>query len=177
MTVKQDVVLVKIMQTVVNSMVSPVANPINYEPGRSIKILESLSDNDNSISYKGLKYPLVAMLMPIREQRGVAGYYATARIERIVLLTHVDGFDDTQYTLRKYDPSGTFTTILYPMYYEFLRCLALHPEIIGMDPDSFIHTKMDNPCPQPIGQGSSDYVDTIEILGLELTLNQSKTCI
>lgn len=177
MTVKQDVVLVKIIQEVIQLMTSPVENPIHYEPGRSIQILDSLQENDNSISYKVFKYPLIAMVLPVRENRTLAGYYATVRIDRIVLATHVDGFSGTDYVLNKYGVNGTFTKILYPLYYEFLRCLALSPQIIGMDPDSFVHTKMDNPCQQPIGEGLSDYVDTIEILGLELTLNQIKTCI
>lgn len=176
-TVKQDVVLVKIIQGVIGFMTSPVVNPIHYEPGRSIQILNSLQDNDNSISYKGFKYPLIAMVLPITEVRALAGYYATARIERIVFATHVDSFDGVEYVLDKYGVNGTFTKILYPLYYEFLRCLAKHPGIIGMDPDSFPHTKMDNPCQQPIGEGLSDYVDTLEILGLELILNQIKTCI
>lgn len=176
-TIKKDVVLVKIMQDVVKSMKSPVSNPINYEPGRSIQILDSLQANDNSISYKGFKYPLVAMLLPIDENRGRSGYYATANIPRIVFATHVSSFDGVEYVLDKYGANGTFTTILYPMYNEFLRCLAIHPEIIGMDVDAFIHTKRDNPCQQPIGQGLSDYVDTMEILGLEIILNQIKNCI
>lgn len=176
MTINQDVVLVKIIQEVITSMTSPVSNPINYEPGRSIQILDSLQDNDNSISYKGFKYPLIAMLLPVREVRSLAGYYATARIDRIVFATHTDSFDGVEYVLDKYGVNGTFTKVLYPMYYEFLRCLALHPEIIGMEPNSFPHTKIDNPCPQPIGNGLSDYVDIIEILGLELILNQIKTC-
>lgn len=177
MTIKQDVVLVKIIQAVVNSMVSPVSNPIHYEPGRSIQILDSLQTNDNSIDYKGLKYPLIAMVLPVKENRSLAGYYATVSIDRIVLATHAESFDGVEFVLDKYGVNGTFTKILYPMYNEFLRCLALSPSIIGFDPNSFPHTKMDNPCQQPIGQGLSDYVDTMEILGLELTLTQIKTCI
>lgn len=172
---KKPVVIVKILEDVSKVMVPPGFNPINYEAGRSIQILDNLQKSDNSISYKSFKYPLLAVLMPIKERRDL-GYYAKVTIPRIVLATHVESFDGVEMVMDKYGDTGTFTTILYPMYYEFFRCLARHPEIVGMDADAFPHTKMDNPCQQPIGEGLSDYVDTLEILNLELIINQIKTC-
>jgi hypothetical protein len=175
-TLKEPVVLVKIIEEVVNSMVSP-AGPIFYQPGRAIHILDALQRKDNSISYKDLKYPLIAMMLPVMENRTATGFYATVKIDRIVLATHTDSFDGQDFVMDKYGENGTFTKILYPLYYEFLRCLALSSHLIGTHPDTFVHRKMDNPSQQPIGEGLSDYVDTIEILGLELTLSQLKTCI
>lgn len=184
MTTKLPVMIPKIIQSVIGSM--EVQNPdeilgtffsINYQPGRMIQILDSLHVLDgSSVEYKSLKYPLFGMVLPVRENRTVAGYYATVRIDRIIIAALTSSADGSDLVLDKYGVNGTYTTILYPLYYEFLRRLARHPEVITMEPDSFVHTKMDNPCQQPIGQGLSDYVDTIEILGLELTLNQIKTC-
>lgn len=172
---KKPVVLVNILKEVAAMMISPSSTPVNYQAGRTIQILDSLQKNDNSISYKGFKYPLVGVLLPIEERRNL-GYYAKVTIPRIVLATHVESFDGVEDVMPKYEASGTFTTILYPLYNEFFRCLARHPEIVGMDAGAFPHTKKDNPCQQPIGEGLSDYVDTLEILNLELIINQIKTC-
>ncbi len=172
----QDPVLVNILKEVVAAMVVPNIDQVHYEPGRSIQILDSLQSYDNSITMKGLKYPLVAARLPIRERRGT-GYYATAIIDRIVIANHVFSFDGSEFVLEKYYETGNFIKVLYPCYREFFKRLAMHPMVVGMDPDAFVHTKMDNPGQQPIGEGLSDYVDSIEILGLEITLTQIKNCI
>jgi len=176
MTEVQDPVLVNIFKGVVASMVVVGFDQIHYEPGRSINILESLSSLDNSITMKGLKYPLVAVKLPIRERRG-QGYYSTTIIERVVLANHVLTTNEaSEFVIEKYYESGNFTKVLYPLYREFFRCLALNPFIVGFEPQAFVHTKMDNPGQQPIGEGLSDYVDSIEILNLELTTTQIKNC-
>jgi hypothetical protein len=175
MTTLHDVVLVNILQDAVNTIAVPGISKVHFDAGRQGQILERLSELDNSPNYKGFKYPLIAAVLPVRERRGLP-YYATAVIDRIVIATHSKGFDGSERVMSRYQESGTYLNILYPVYYAFLRSLAMNPNIIGMEPNSFIHTKMDNPGHQPIGQGLSDFVDTIEILNLELTLNQTKTC-
>ena len=150
---------------------------INYQPGLTKTILDSLSTLDSSSTqYKSLKYPLIAIVLPIKESRGTSTYYAKIRIKRIVFAVLTSAFDGTDLVLSKYRSNGVFKKVLYPLYYGFLEALANNNIIVGMEPNSFIHTKMDNPCQQPIGQGLSDYVDTIEILDLELILNQLKLC-
>lgn len=169
---KSDVVLVDILEDVVNSMSVTGIPHINYEPGRSIQILKSLNYLDQSITLKDTKYPLVAVVLPAREFRG-SGYYSLVKIDRIVIATITNSTDDV---LTRYKDGGTFKSILYPCYYEFLNQLARSTSVIGSDPDKFTHVKMDNPGVQPIGQGLSDYIDSIEILNLEITLTQFKTC-
>lgn len=179
----RDVILVDIMQQVVAAMVplkddgTPTGiSSINFQPGRSIQILKSLSDLDNSITLKGEKYPLVAMILPVQERRGISViYYAKVIIPRIVF-AQIVSWDGTESILDRYAPTGVLKTILYPCYYEFLKRVAWHPNIIGSDPYMFEHTKIDNPGTQPVGEGTNDYIDSIEILNLELTLSQFKTC-
>ncbi len=173
MTTVYDVVLVDIMDEVVNNMVVPNYPYINYEPGTEIQILKSLNDLDNSITLKGKKYPIVAMVMPVRENRNTE-FYAAVRIPRIVF-GMING-KPNQSVLERYKEGGTFKSVLYPMYYEFLKQCARHPRIIGMDPSHFSHTKFDNPGSREVGVGTSDFLDSIEILDLELYLNQLKTC-
>lgn len=171
-----DVILVDIMQDIVSKTGTVLGMEINYEPGRSIQILNSLNELDNSTTMKGLKYPLFAMLLPIKEKRGTGPGYASVTIPRIIFATITKSGEGTERVLDKYASDGTFKTILYPLYKEFLNQCGKSGNLIGPDPDAIVHTKMDNPGQQPIGQGSTDYIDSIEILDLELYLNQIKTC-
>jgi len=174
-----DVVLVDVIQSVIGAMI--VANPaggnftMNYEPGRSFDIIKSLGADDNSITYKGVKYPLFAMLMPIREKKGEFGFAGRVVIPRIVIATLTKTVTGEEPILNKYDSAGTFKTILYPLYNEFLKRLAASPNVSGSDPNAFIHEKMDNPG-QQVEQSTTDYIDSIEILNLELILLNIKTC-
>lgn len=175
----QPVYLVDVIKSITDAMTVPITGSdpaanytINFEPGRSYQIIKSLNDLDYSITMKGEKYPLVAMIMPVTERRGT-GFYATAVISRIVIATITNSTDDI---FTRYQSGGTFKEILYPCYYEFLRRLAWSPYIIGSDPDMFVHTKIDNPGEQPVGNPSTDFIDSIELFNLELIFNQIKTC-
>lgn len=131
---------------------------------------------DNSINFKSEKYPLGAVYLPAIEKRGLSvGFYSHVIIPRIVL-AQIVSWDGTEPILERYEDNMSFKTILYPAYYKFLECAANHPQIIEQDPYSFEHTKQDSPGTQPVTKGYNDYVDYIEILNLELTINQIKTC-
>lgn len=173
MSHSQPVVLVDIFSSVVSSMTVQGISLINFQAGRYLQILKSLADLDMSVSLKDTKFPLIALSMPIKETRDLVGFYGTAHIKRIVIAVLSQSTDDVP---TRYQTGGTFKETLYPCYYEFLKRLAQSPSIIGNDPDTFKHTKMDNPGMQPTGQGLADYVDTIEILDLEIKLTQIKTC-
>ncbi len=176
----EPIILVDIMQEVVGSMKVPdLSNPgdflsINYQPGRSYQILKSISDLDNSISQKGLKYPLCAMIMPIREKMG-GTFPSSVTIPRISFLHLTKTGTGTETVLSKYESDGIFKAILYPCYYELLKRLAMSSKIIGMDAELFPHEKMDNPCQQS-EDSTNDFIDSLDIFNLELILNQTKTC-
>ena len=161
------VILVDIITDVINSMNIP-GKSINFIPGRNIQIISGLISIDNN-PVPTPKYPLIAMVMPIKETRSPIGYYATVNIGRIVIATLTNLTDSIQ---TRYLEGGTYKSTLYPCYYEFLNKLAMSHNIINNDPGAFKHTKMDNPGTQPIGEGLIDAVDIIEILNLELTLKQ-----
>lgn len=171
----EDVIIVNIIGDVISSMSVTGVTSINYQPGRIINVVESLVVMDNSIGDKGKKYPLFAMLLPIYERRGSSiGYYARVKIPRIVIAVMSVNPNDT--VISRYSNTGVYTNILYPCYYEFLNKLTQSKWIINKDPESFEHTKFDNPGKQPISKGSNDFVDTIEIQNLEIIINQLKTC-
>lgn len=171
MTAK-PVILIDILREITSSMNIPV----NFQPGRSSQILKSLTDLDNSVNFKGEKYPLVAMVLPVPIHRGITAiYYGAVNIRRIIF-AQIVSWDGTESVLERYQDTGVIKSILYPAYYEFMNRVAWHPNIIGSDPYMFEHDLIENPGTQPIGEGLNDYVDTLEIVNLKLTLSQIKTC-
>lgn len=173
---KRDVILVKLMQGVVESiLINDFVNTPNvlFEVGSQAQIMKDLSMYDGSLTAKNKKYPFIAMVLPVRERRS-SGYYAEVTIERIVIATL--NTNHNQNVLRRYQDGGTFKSVLYPVYYGFLKMLAQSKGIVGSDPDNFRHTKMDNPGSQQLNAGSKDFIDSIEIQNLELILYQFKTC-
>lgn len=177
MTTREDVVLVDIFQDIVSAMELPSGiNQLNYEPGMWYQILNELTDLDNSITLKGIKFPLFAMQMPIKERRGeqIPGY-AKVTIPRIVIANLTKTGTGTERVLDKYDSDGNFKTVLYPLYYEFLKRLSRSTSVINNDPENFIHTKMDVAGIKTT-ENTNDFIDSIEILDLEINLRQIKTC-
>jgi hypothetical protein len=168
----QPVIIVDILKAVVESMTVTSIPTVYYEAGRAIHIIKRLTEKDLSIDEKNSKYPLIAVFLPIKENFD-DGHYCKAVIEKITIATLTDPMSPV---LERYQDSKTFKSILYPCYYEFKRRLAMSRNVIGSDPDSFKHTKIDNPGVLPIGEGVNDYIDSIDILNLELTFSQIKTC-
>lgn len=176
----EDVLVPTILETVIGAMKvqKPGASAgtfltMNYAPGNNNQILKALSELDGSITLDGLKYPLVAVKMPIFEKRGRM-FYAEITIPRIVFATLVKV--DEGDVLPRFKAGGTFKEILYPMYKEFLKRLAMSPNVNCSDPDAFEHIKSDWAGDQPTGKGTNDYIDFIEISDLKLNLIQIQKC-
>jgi len=164
-------VLYDVFKNAVAKMKVPGYASVNFEGGRSYNIVKSLIEKDNVQVLQSLKYPLVAVLMPVSESIGTG--FQVVRVNRIVIahLTNPDiGVD------QRYSSTEIFKTVLYPCYVELLRQLAFSTATSIGDPWAIPHSKFDNPSRQPVGQGLQDYVDTIEIGNLELILHQIKTC-
>jgi len=171
----QPVYFVKIMEDIVSSM---TITGINYQPGSSNQIVKSLNDLDESITSKGKKYPLIAMVLPVTEKRGNVGAkagYCTVVIPRIVIAT-ISNYPNDDVLLR-YDPTtGVFPTILYPIYSDFLDSICRSLSIINEEPDGIEHSKLDYPNVRRLSSETNDYVDYIELRNMELIINQFKTC-
>lgn len=146
---------------------------LDYQPGRSTQIQTELQKivQATVASTKAGKYPLVALFQDIPEQRGGSGYYATVTIPKISIAVLTVQQDPV---LKRYDTN--FRPTLYPIYYEFLRQLCRHKNIVANDPNAIVHTKYDRPGHQPAGSNMNDYVDAIEISNLQLTFKQTKLC-
>jgi len=166
-----ELVLPNLFRDVVGSMKVPnTVNGgffnINFQSGRELQILEQLQKLNESRTMKNSKYPLVALYLPIVEKKDPLGQYSSSKIKRITFACSAQPTDTIE---KRFATGGTFDTILYPMYHEFMRCLAAAPSVLSMSIDSFVHKKMDNPGPLPVGtKGVSDFVDAVEIFDLEL---------
>lgn len=160
--------------TAADAVLYPTLNKhILYTYGRSIQILKKLQSLNDAIAQttKDGKYPLLALFQDFPEDIGTSGYYCTVRLPKISIATLTQCTDDP---VKRY--ATTFKPILYPIYLEILNQLARHPNIIGNDPRAFVHRKWDRPGTQPEGQNLNDYVDAIEIEGLQLTFKQVIKC-
>lgn len=160
------VYIVDIIGDVCTKVATETEMSINYQYGFGVQILESLKLKDSG---KSGKYPLIALYFPISEDRG-KGYYADVLIRKIVIanLTNKDDRPTQRY-------EKVFKTILYPVYYSFLRQLARNSYIQCKDPDMIVHRKTDFPSVS-VATGINDFVDSIEITNLQFSLKQIKFC-
>ncbi len=141
---------------------------INYTYGRSIQILKKLQDLNNSTTKKNTKYPLIALFQDFPETRGRNDFYAEVRLPKIVIACLTKSTDEPPTRYEK-----NFKPLLYPIYYEFLRQITKHKNIVASkDINTIQHTKWDRPGTQPEGQNMNDILDAIEIENLTLTIKQ-----
>lgn len=173
----EDILLVDLITEITDAMRVPDPNNVgqfltlNYEPGRDSQIIKSLIELDESMTLRANKYPLIALMFPIRQKKG--GGYTSIFVKRLLIATITIGTDGVK---KRYQEGGTFKGILYPCYYEFMRKLAFNRNTVIQDPHSVIHTLLENPGEQPIAQGLNDFVDTLEINDLEIKINKLKNC-
>lgn len=171
---EEVVVVVDVIKSVTDAMqvAIPDTDPveyfiINYEPGRHSQIIDALKNKDGT-SLDQLKYPLIAVVMPIPEKNGSGFLEVTFPRTVIAYLTKTN--TNTELVLKKYESSGVFKTILIPCLNEFIRRLAWSTFTNMGDPGAYEYTVRHSPSQQPIGEGLSDFVDIIEILNLKATI-------
>lgn len=142
---------------------------INYEYGRSVQILTELQKLNGSTTLKNTKYPLVALFQDFPEPITTGVYYPVT-LPKISIATLTVSTDPPKV---RYDKN--FRTILYPIYLELLRQIPRHKNIVGNVVES-PGRKWDRPGSQPEGSNLNDYLDAIEIEGLQLTFKTVFNC-
>lgn len=178
----QEIHTVDIVKDVVAAMMVPVypsTDPVtyytfNFLPGTSSQVLDRLINMDLG-DLSALKYPLVAMLMPISEKVGSG--FLEVTFPRIVLAHFTKTGDNTQPVLEAYSNTNVIKKILRPSLREFMNRMAWSIYTNMGDPDAYDYTYREYPSQQKIGDGLNDFVDVIEILNLKATIfTQIKTC-
>lgn len=177
----EEVFITDVLKSVIGAMKVPVSNSspivnytINFQPGRSTQIIDSLK-NMGGTSLDGLKYPLIAVVMPIPEKN--TSFFLEVTFPRIVIAYLTQTSTNSEPVLDKYSSDGVFKTILRPCMREFITQLAWSTFTNMGDPDMYEYTFQEYPSQQEIGKGLSDFVDIIEILNLKATIySQIKSC-
>lgn len=160
----------EIVQAVDTALFTTLNKHIHYEYGRSKQILAEIEKLNGSMTLKNTKYPLFALFQDFPETIGSNGYYTTVTFPKITIATLTVSTDPTKV---RYDKN--FRTILYPIYMEFLNQIPRHRNIVGNVVD-VPGRKWDRPGSQPEGSNLNDYLDAIEIEGLQLTFKQVNIC-
>lgn len=143
---------------------------INYEYGRSVQILAELQKLTQSTTLKNAKFPLFALFQDFPETIGSNGYYTTVTFPKITIATTTVSTDPPKVRYNK-----NFRTLLYPVYLEFLRQIPRHRNVVGNIVE-FPGRKWDRPGHQLEGGNLNEYLDGIEIEGMQLTFKTVFNC-
>jgi hypothetical protein len=178
----EEVFIVNVLSSVIGAMIVPkypatipASNfTVNYEPGRTKQILDALATKDGS-SLSALKYPLIAVVMPIQEKSGSG--FLEVTFPRIVIAHLTKTGTNSEFVKSKYSSDGIFQNILRVCERQFIEKLAWSTYTSQGDPDAYEYERQDSPSQQPIGQGLNDFVDITEILNLKaIFYSQIKSC-
>jgi len=173
--IQQPPLIVDVFQELVQRTSQVIYNDpavIDFQPGRSAQILTEVQKITNAIKAdtRNRRYPLFALFYDFPQDKG--GTYPTSVTLPKISIATLTNINDP--VLARYPK--TFKPILYPIYYEFLRQLTRHRNIVGNDPAAFPHKLWERPGNQPEGQNLNDYLDALEIMNLQLTFKTVNTC-
>lgn len=155
----------------VDTVIFPILGKhINYEYGSSLQIQTELQKLNGSVTLKSTKYPLMAVFQGFPESIATGGYMPVT-FPAITIATLTTSTDSTK---KRYDK--IFRTTLYPIYQEFLRQLPRHRNVVGNCADIFGGKKVDYPGSLPVDKAMNEYVDAIEIQGLQITFKYVQNC-
>lgn len=168
----QTEVLATIQTNETNALGATLIQNINYQYGHFRELIVTLAQWDTDPSFQQQKYPLIYLVQDFREQRGkLAGVYADVSLN--IIICHQ--------TLAEYKATdrmaNVFKTVLYPIYYSFIRQLAKHNLTFAASPDLIPHDKWDRTYWGTSGMGGNDktmlndFVDAIDIQNLQLKID------
>jgi len=179
----EEVFVVDVLDSVVDAMVVPIIGSapaanwsINFEPGLNFQIIEALKAKDGT-TYGGLKYPLIAVVMPIPERNSGSGFWEVT-FPRIVFAYLTKSGKNTEFVKDKYSSTGVLKEILRPVFREFMNRLAWSTFTNMGDPDAYEYTYRELLSQQQLSdQLPNDFVEIIEVTNLKVTIfSQIKTC-
>lgn len=160
----------EVISAVDAKMLPILGKHINYEYGASVQIQTELQKLNQSVTLKNTKYPLIGLFQGFPEAIATGGYMPVT-FPAITIATLTTSTDSTK---KRYDK--TFRTILYPIYQELLRQLPRHRNVVGNCADIFGGKKIDFPGSVPAGKTMDEYLDAIEIQGLQITFKYVHNC-
>jgi hypothetical protein len=191
MTTTKPVYIVDLIGTVVQAVIADVLatiqaaelaalgstniTTINYQYGHFRELIVTLGQWDTDPALRTGKYPMIYVVQDFVEHRGkLAGVYADLSLQ--VLVCHQTE-DDYKITDRY---TNVFKPVLYPIYYSFMKNLALSNMTFPSSPDLIAHDKWDRSfwgTSKVVGSGGTDrsvlndFVDAIDIQNLQLKID------
>lgn len=150
--------------------VAPSIKGVFFEFGTPDELIETLTQKGKTTIGKDLKYPLIFLFVDVKEPRGYVGDYADLRL-RIAIINFTSPTYKAKDRLEK-----NFKPIIMPVYYEFMRQIALSGNIFlgASNVENIKHTTIRRYFWGRESEGGStanklgDYVDGLEIENLEL---------
>ena len=165
MTTTKPVYIVDLIGTVVQAVIAEVLAQIQANETAAL----------GTTGIRVAKYPMIYVVQDFVEHRGkLAGVYADINLQ-VIVCHQTDG--DYKITDRY---TNVFKPVLYPIYYSFMKQLALSNMTFPSSPDLISHDKYDRSfwgTSKVVGSGGTDrsvlndFVDAIDIQNLQLKID------
>lgn len=168
---RKPIYVVDIIGEVVESTAKKLGDALHYQFGSYKEIANTMETREHNQRLKYKRYPLVALFQDfaeIREAEG--GIYGKVSLNLIIATSSSSNDKSEQRYI------NTFKPILYPIYYELIRQIEGSNHFQSTGYKGVKHTKIDRPYWGNDWKNANkfpDYLDAIEINGLELTLNNN----
>jgi len=163
--------------------VATLANAVNYNYGHPVEIAATLMELSKSELTRDSRYPLLALITDFSEQKDSADYYCKVRLNFILANTTNPTYKSDERT------EISFKSVLHPIYEQLIEQLKLSKHFIIEYDQHIPHTKVDryfwgrnNTYDKAVwdnlgvsdkgGNIFGDYLDVVEIVGLELKVNK-----
>lgn len=183
----EPVYIVDIIRNIVNAVdtalysdgtLEPAFPHVYYLHGHPLDIVARLQEKLSSPNDKDKRFPLIALIQDIREERMPnAAAYADAPLNiMIAALTEAKWNSEQRY-------DKTFKPVLYPIYYEFLNQVELSTEVSTINHSFIKHNKYDRlywgkqGLYGNTGNMFNDFIDAIEIDNLRLQIMNKPNCV
>lgn len=146
---------------------------INYIYGNSQYVKDHLDLLSKTPRGNDMKFPLVALLCPVTEQRGVSGFYSKAKLRLLIACSTTREWSNEQRA------EYSFRNILRPIYRNLIAALRADRRISVPYDGEFPHKYSENysygryGAFTSAGDEVSEPIDAINITDLEITVKNS----
>lgn len=143
---------------------------INYVYGNSQYVKERLTELTQGNRSQEFKFPLIALFVPLTEQRGTAEYHSKAKLRILIACSTDPRWNNEQ---RKHI---SFERILRPIYEQFLKNLLADPRVKRPYNGGLPHEYSENysygryGAYDSTGEKLRDSIDAINITNLEIII-------
>lgn len=146
---------------------------INYTFGNGLYIKERLDELSKTVRGNNIKFPLIALFCPFREQRNNPDYYTRAKVNILIATSSNKKWSNEQRV------ETSFRNILRPIYNSFIEALQEDGRFDISYQENIPHEYSENysygryGAYTDTGEEVSEPIDAINIINLELKVKLS----